>query len=98
MLDSYIGIVSQRGIELLCPEDPAAMRFLCRRVKREPQRVASFWVVANADVANAMRAAIKARYFQAALVLLHQHARDYGYLLPEEDEVPVAASGTKAWP
>ena len=98
MLEACIGIVSQRGIELLCPEDPAAVRFLWRRVKREPQRVACFWVVANAEVVSAMRAAIKAHYFQAALQLLHQQARDYGYLLPEEDELPAAAAGAGAWP
>jgi hypothetical protein len=87
MLQAYVGIVSCNGIELFCPEDPATVRFLWRRVQRHPYRVACFWSVLPSDAVELVEAALLQGFPQHALDLIQQQARDYGFLTtPDGDE------------
>ena len=86
MLQAYVGIISRRGLELFCPEDPATVRFLWRRVKREPGRIACFWSVIPDEVVEHILAALQLGRSRDALILMQQHAREYGSLIPCEDE------------
>jgi hypothetical protein len=95
MLEAYVGIVSQRGIELLCPEHPTTIRFLWRRVQREPERIACFWMVAPVEGARIVQTAVCAHYPQVAWQLLLQRAHDYGCLVPDHEEtLPVFRQGS----
>lgn len=92
MLQAYVGIISRRGLELFCPEDPATVRFLWRRFKREPGRIACFWSVVPAEVVEHILVALQLGRSRDALILMQQHAREYGSLIPGEEEstlVPV---------
>ncbi len=83
---AFVGIVSPRGIEHFYPEDPATIRFLWRRARRQRQRLACFWSVLPSEVAEVIQAALVLGLTQEALQLLQRLARDYGALLPEQDE------------
>ena len=86
MMQAFVGIVSQRGIELFYPEDPATVRFLWRRVQRQKGRVACFWSVLPSDAAMSIQAAIALGWNCEALAMLQQHSRDYGRILPFPDD------------
>ena len=93
MFQAYVGLVSRRGLELFCPEHPQTMRFLWRRVKREQGRVACFWSVIPTDVVDPILATLELGRSRDALQLMHQHAREYGSLIPCEEEaasIPVS--------
>jgi hypothetical protein len=86
MLQAYVGIVSPRGIELFCPEDPATIRFLWRRVQRAHGRSACFWSVLSGEAVELVQAALNLSQQREALDLLQQSARDYGFLVPHSEE------------
>lgn len=86
MLQAYVGIVSQRGIELFCPEDPDTIRFLSRRVQRAQGRSACFWSVLSGEAVQIIQATLNLSHPQEALDLLQQLARDYGFLVPYSEE------------
>jgi len=85
MLQAYVGIVSPRGIELFCPEDPATVRFLWRRVERQPGRSACFWSVLPREAVELVQTALLQGLSRYALDLVQQQARDYGYLVPDQE-------------
>ena len=86
MLQAYVGIISPSGIELFCPEDPVTVRFLWRRVQRQPGRAACFWSVLPSDAVELIQAALLQGFPQHALDLIQQQARDYGFILPDDEE------------
>jgi hypothetical protein len=86
MLQAYVGIVSQQGIELFCPEDPATVRFLWRRVQRARGRSACFWSVLSDETVKLIQTTLNFGHPQEALDLLQQSARDYGFLVPHREE------------
>jgi hypothetical protein len=86
MLQAYIGIVSRRGLELFCPEHPQTVRFLWRRARRERGRVACYWTVLSAEVAEPIRTALLLGQPWDALDLMQQQAYDCGLLLPWDDD------------
>jgi hypothetical protein len=92
MLQAYVGIISQRGIEVLYSDDPNVLQFLWRRVRRQQNRLVCFWVVVPSEVGRAMLVAVSAQYRQFAWQLLQQHAFDYGSVVPDEDELSNACS------
>ncbi len=91
MLQAYVGIVSQRGIELFCSEDPDTIRILWSRVKRAGGLSACFWSVVSNEAADLIKTALKLDHRREALDLLQQSARDYGFLIPHIEE-PVASN------
>jgi hypothetical protein len=86
MLQAFVGIVSQRGIEVFCPEDPATIRFLWRRAQRERGRAACFWSVLSSEAVELIEATLNQGQLREALDLLQQLARDYGILIPHREE------------
>jgi hypothetical protein len=86
MLQAFVGIVSHRGIEFFCPEDPATVRFLWRRAQRERGRAACFWSVIPSEAVELIEAALLLGLPHEALHLLQQLARDYGFLVPHHAE------------
>ena len=96
MMKSYVGIVSRNGIELFYPEDPATVRFLWRRVQRQKGRVACVWSVLPADAAELIQIEISLGWTREAMDHMQQHAREYGFIVPYKDEVPVVAQHCRA--
>ena len=88
-MKSYGGIVSKDGIELFYPEDPDAGRFLWRRVQRQKGRVACVWSVLPADAAELIQIEISLGWTREAMDHMQQHAREYGFIVPYQDEVPI---------
>ncbi len=90
MMKSYVGIVSPLGIERFYPEDPATVRFLWRRVQRQKNgRVACVWAVLASEAAELIQMELALGWKREALDHLQQHARDYGFIVPYQDDVPV---------
>jgi hypothetical protein len=93
MLQAFVGIVSQQGIELFCPEDPATVRFLWRRAQRARGRAACFWSVLPSEAVELIEAALNLGQAREALDILQELARDYGFLIPhQEDAAPLQAA------
>jgi hypothetical protein len=86
MLQAFVGIVSQQGIEVFCPEDPATVRFLWRRVQRERGRTACFWSVIPSEAVELIESTLNLGLTHEALDLLQQLAHDYGFLVPSCEE------------
>ena len=79
MGESYVGIVSKQGLELLIPENEHLLRFLCQRVYRKrPYSRACVWVVLPSDLAQRLEAAWR---------LLQNEADHVGPVLPSTWEV-----------
>jgi len=88
MLHAYVGLVSRRGLELFCPEHPQTMRFLWRRVRREQGRVTCFWSVIPAEIVEHILDTLQLGRSRDALLLMQRHSREYGSLIPCEEESP----------
>jgi hypothetical protein len=89
MLHSYLGLASQHGLEVFCPEQPHAVHFLWRRARRARGRVACFWTVLPAEAAQFVQVALQVGCPREALDLLERHAHQSGTLLPfDEESVP----------
>ena len=88
-MQAYVGIVSRQGLELFCPEHPQTVRFLCRRAKREPERLACFWSVLPDEAVGHIRAALRDGHSADALRLVQQQARECGLLSTADDEASV---------
>ncbi|MDZ4782513.1 MAG: hypothetical protein SGJ19_19880 [Planctomycetia bacterium] len=94
MLKAFVGIVSQQGIEVFCPEDPATVRFLWRRVQRERGRTACFWSVIPSEAVELIESTLNLGLAHEALDHLQQLACDYGILVPHHEETsPQHAAG-----
>ncbi len=96
MMKSYVGIVSKNGIELFYPEDPATVRFLWRRVQRQQGRVACVWGVLPSEAAELIQIEISLGWTREAMNHMQQHAREYGFIVPYQDEVPVVVQHCRA--
>ena len=86
MWQAYVGIISQRGLEVFCPEHPETARFLWRRAKRLHGRSVCFWTVISDDSVVEIRDTMRRGCTHAACELLQTTARDLGFLLPSDEE------------
>jgi hypothetical protein len=86
MWQAYVGIVSQRGLEVFCLEDPDTVRFLWRRVRRISGRAGCVWTVIAADDAARVHTALCQGQARAACEILLRSARDLGPLFPSDTE------------
>ena len=93
MLRAFVGVISQRGIEVFCAEDAATVRFLWRRVLRERGRSACFWSVIPSDAVELIEVTLNLGMSQVALHIMQNLAREYGLLTPGHEE---AADGRAA--
>jgi hypothetical protein len=83
MTNSYLGIITRRGLETLVLETGHAALFLARRVAREPWGEAiACWAVLDDAATNAVKQQITGRRFQEALVQLNVRAIYLGTLPP----------------
>lgn len=90
MSNSYIGIVTSRGLEMLVLETEHAAVFLFRRAERRAAGDAvCCWAVLDEKVAGYVMRQIDCRRFQDALWQLNAQAVHLGTLLPPltEDEL-----------
>jgi hypothetical protein len=78
MLQEFVGIVSHEGIELFCPEDPATVRFLLRRMERSSRPIACFWSVLSQPSAALIEVTVSQGRFADALELLLDRAHECG--------------------
>lgn len=90
MADSYLGIITRKGLELLVWETEHAERFLQRRVRRD-QRLASLccWALLSEEAAWRVRLLVRLGLHREALKLLNAEALSLGTLWPEaaDDEL-----------
>jgi hypothetical protein len=92
MADSYLGLITRRGLELLVRETEHAERFLQRRLQRGQWTGAiGCWAVLSDDAAERVRRLVLCAWYREALELLNAEALSLGTLLPEpiEDELSI---------
>ena len=83
MTNSYLGIVTARGLETLVVETEHAAPFLLRRVARRPFGEAlALWAVLDDRVARDLTQHISGGRFEVALRELDARALHLGTLLP----------------
>lgn len=90
MTDSYLAIVSSRGLERLVIETRHAAVFLFRQAARQPLSDAVVcWAVLDDRTARNIGRQVQARRYEEALRQLNARAYHLGTLLPSmsEDEV-----------
>ena len=89
MTNSYLGIISRRGLETLVPETEHAALFLFRRLARRPiGEATAFWAVLDETAASEVAGHVRYGQFNVALRQLSTRTQDWGTLLPPmEDEV-----------
>ena len=93
MTNSYIGIISPRGLELLVLETEHAALFVFRRLARRClSREIAFWTVLDEKVAGRIALQIQCGEYEMANQLLHVDALDLGTLLPPPVEERVICS------
>ena len=85
MWQAYVGIVSRRGLEIVCSEQPETVRFLQRRVERTQGQALCFWSVAEHQAVAEVQAALASGDRKTALKLLDAAAREAGTILPRSE-------------
>jgi hypothetical protein len=94
MTDSYLCIITPRGLEKLVVETEHAARFLFRRVARYPGGAAiACWAVLDGRTAADVMCHVSCRRFQRALDQFNARAIHLGTLLPDladDDEMLTA--------
>jgi hypothetical protein len=82
MKQSYLGIITPRGLEVFCPEHPDTLRFLWRRARRLSAEAECIWTVIPDDVAKLIRQNIERFRTKTALDILSRTSLECGYILP----------------
>lgn len=87
MVNSYVGIISGRGLESLVPETEHAVPFLVRRAYRRPTSEAvCYWAVMQDEVAREVQGHLQRCRHDDALLALRRHAAHFGTILPPHSE------------
>jgi hypothetical protein len=92
--NSYLGIITPRGLETLVIEAEHAALFLLRRVARRPFGEAiAFWAVLDDRTARDVARQINGRHFEEALGHLNARALHFGTIPPplQEDGLSYSA-------
>lgn len=93
MSNSYLGIITPRGLETLVVETEHAAIFLLNRVARRPANDALVaWAVLDDRTAKKLLGHIARRHFADALNKLETDAIHLGPLLPSVDDDTVIRS------
>ena len=94
VINSYLGIITPRGLETLVVETEHAAPFLLRRVSRQPLgELVACWAVLDETEAREVARHVAGRRFQEALCQLNALAIDLGTVLPPESEEDVWRHG-----
>lgn len=92
MADSYLGLITRRGLELLVRETEHAEQFLQRRLQRKGTSAAvGCWAILSDEAAERVRRLVLCAWYREALELLNAEAVSLGTLLPKpiEDELSI---------
>ena len=87
MVNSYVGIITSRGLESLYPETEHAVPFLARRAHRGgPTEAVCYWAVLQDSVAAEVERQLRGRHHEDALVTLRALAEHFGTIPPPPAE------------
>jgi hypothetical protein len=87
VLNSYVGIISRRGLESLLPDGEHAAPFLVRRAcRRQPTEAICYWAVMQDTAAKEVERQLQWQLYENALATLHECAKHFGTFLPPEFE------------
>jgi hypothetical protein len=87
MVNSYVGIISRRGLESLLPETEHAVLFLLRRVCRKYCGEAScYWAVMQDSAASEIQRHLQWRRYEDALLALRTRATYFGTIAPSDSD------------
>ena len=87
MAQSYLSLVSSRGLESLVPETEHALPFLLRRAYRRcPHEAICCWAVVPARAVYRVRALIATGRHLQALIALNVEAHELGTIPPDDEE------------
>jgi len=85
MNDSYVGVISQRGLESLIPERGHVTEFLTRRIYRtRGGNAVCYWAVLSENQANQVCRQLSCGRNADALSALQSLAIDLGTILPPD--------------
>jgi hypothetical protein len=83
MIDSYVAIITRRGLEHFCPENKHVLRFMLRRAyRRQPLPAFCYWAVLHDEDARQVRRCLRCRAFADALRALESSATWLGPIFP----------------
>jgi hypothetical protein len=87
MVNSYVGIISGRGLESLVPETEHALPFLVRRAYRQrPSKAVCYWAVMQDEAAREIQSYLQRRRHDDALMALREQAAHFGTILPSQSD------------
>lgn len=88
MVNSFVGIISRRGLESLVPETEHAVPFLVRRAyRRRPTEAVCYWAVMEESAAEQVRRQLHGHRHEDAFFALRALAEHFGtILLPSDDD------------
>ena len=87
MVNSYVGIISRRGLESFIPDTEHAAPFLLRRAyRRQPPEAICYWAVMQDAAAREVERQLQWRRHEDALATLHARATYFGTFLPPDFE------------
>ena len=83
MVNSYVGIISRRGLESLLPETEHAVPFLVRRAyRRRPTEAVCYWAVMQDTAARKVKRQLQWKRYEDALLTLRTQAAHFGTISP----------------
>lgn len=82
MRQAFLGIITNRGLEVFCPEHPDTFRFLWRRARRLSAEAECIWCVLLAEDAVLVQQNIARFHTKAALEILNRTSLEAGILQP----------------
>ena len=87
MVNSFVGIISPRGLESLLPETEHALPFLVRRAYRKrPTEAVCYWAVMQDSAVAEVRRQLQEHRPEEALLALRALAEYFGTIPPPTDE------------
>lgn len=84
MMDSYVGIISRRGLECFVPETEHTARFLVKRAKRSTPSLC-YWAVMHQAHATEIKRLLASDNSAEALRILNAAAQSLGSILPSAE-------------
>ena len=87
MVNSFVGIISSRGLELLLPETEHALSFLVRRAyRRRPTEGVCYWAIMQDSAAAEVRRQLQQHRHEDAMFALGALAEYFGTIPPPTDD------------
>jgi len=94
MNESYLGLISPRGLESLWREHEHTARFLERRLQRKPYRsCCGFWAVIDEAGIETIAVLLRAGRTRDAWLALERLSRHLGCIIPETEDLDATEHG-----